>query len=34
MELPRGGSSTRRNQNDLNNTTVRLNEDKEFVFKY
>ena len=34
MEMPRGGDSTRKLQNDLNNTNNRLNEDKEFNFQY
>ena len=34
MELPRGGNSTRKNQTDLNNSMVRLSEDKEFNFQY
>jgi hypothetical protein len=34
MEIPRGGNSTRKNQTDLNNSMVRLSEDKEFNFQY
>ena len=34
MDIPRGGNTTRTNQNDLNSSMVRLSEDKEFNFQY
>jgi hypothetical protein len=34
MEIPRGGITTRAPETELNNTMVRLSEDKEFNFQY